>query len=76
MNKEVSSEQVKAGKRTYFLNLKLTKEGSKYLHITESKKKGEEFERNSIMIFEEDITKFCQVFIKSVLNMAKYQVPN
>jgi hypothetical protein len=72
MEKELSSEQVKAGNRTYFFDIKLTKDASsKYLQIIESKRKGDEFERHSVMIFEEDITKFTEAFVRSALNLLK-----
>ncbi len=36
-----SSRVVKAGKRTYFLDIKKSKKGEKYLAITESRLKGQ-----------------------------------
>ena len=36
---DVFSKAVKAGKRTYFFDVKETKHGEKYLTITESKRK-------------------------------------
>lgn len=63
--KELFSEQVHAGNHTYFFDIKESKEGAKYLTITESKKVGESHERNRIMIFEEDIISFSRTLKKS-----------
>ena len=54
------SKTVKAGARTYFFDLKETKEGKPYLVITESRFKGEDDdrERNSIVVFPENIEEF------------------
>ena len=54
------SMQVKAGGRTYFFDLKKTREDKPFLVITESKFKGEgeERERNTIMIFPENAEEF------------------
>ena len=37
---EIYSKSVRAGKRTYFFDVKSTRSGDHYLTITESKKKG------------------------------------
>lgn len=62
MENSIYSEKISAGRRTYFLDIKQTTEGSKYLKITETKKVGDSFERNNILLFEEDISKFNYVF--------------
>jgi len=59
-NKETSSVSFRAGKRTYFLDVKLSAQGAKYLRITESKKEGDgNFLKNNILIYEEDIPAFA-----------------
>lgn len=56
MEKELHTEQIKAGKRTYFFDIKETVHGKNYLTITESKKKDDgSFERHNIMVFPEDL---------------------
>ena len=64
-NDEVFSERVKAGKRTYFFDVKKTRGNDLYLTITESKRKngsddGEraEFEKHKIFLYKEDFDKF------------------
>lgn len=59
---ELFSEKFYAGRRTYFLDVKETSKGDKYLVITESKKVDEDFERHQIFIYEEDILKFAKSF--------------
>lgn len=54
--KEVKSIKVAAGKRTYFLDVKQTREGSTYLKLSESKRLDNgEYERHQVIIFEGDI---------------------
>ena len=56
---EFFSTNVKAGNRTYFLDVKQTELGDGYLKITESKRRGEaDYSRNHVLVFEEDIEKF------------------
>lgn len=61
---EVFSKAVKAGKRTYFFDVKETKSGDKYITITESKRKfGNEegtftYEKHKIFLYKEDNKKF------------------
>jgi len=57
---EQTSKTVKAGAKTYFLDLKETKEGKPYLVITESRFKGEgqQRERASIAVFPEHARDF------------------
>ncbi len=64
--KELFSERVKAGSRTYFFDVKEASTGAKYLVINESKKVGESHEHNRIMIFEEDIPSFTEGLQKVV----------
>ena len=54
------SKSVKAGSKTYFFDLKETKEGQPYLTITESRFKGEgqERERASIVVFADHARDF------------------
>ena len=49
------SKSVKAGSRTYFIDVKETVKGNKYLSICESKKVEDKWERKNIMIFDNAI---------------------
>lgn len=61
---EVYSKAVRAGKRTYFLDVKETKSGEQYLTITESKRRFIEeqgkfvYEKHKIFLYQEDFEKF------------------
>ena len=60
---EIYSIPVKAGKRTYFFDVKCTRNNDYYLTITESKKVGREdstrnFEKHKIFLYKEDFDKF------------------
>ncbi len=66
MEREKSSDMLKAGSKTYFFDIKETREGKPYLIITESrlKREGEKPERSSIMVFQENIKEFAEVVAK------------
>lgn len=62
---EIYSKSVRAGKRTYFFDVKATRNNDYYLTITESKKKfGEDgshnFEKHKIFLYKEDFEKFSE----------------
>lgn len=69
MENTIYSEQIKIGKRTYFLDINLTKDGKKCLEITESKKTDNGFERFKVLVFEEGIEKFSEAFVRVLLRM-------
>lgn len=57
------SKSVRAGKRTYFFDVRATRAGDYYLTITESKKRFSEdgkffFEKHKIFLYKEDFDKF------------------
>jgi hypothetical protein len=60
---EIYSKAVRAGKRTYFFDVKSTRRDELYLTITESKKRFEQdgnfhFEKHKIFLYREDFEKF------------------
>jgi uncharacterized lipoprotein YehR (DUF1307 family) len=62
---EVFSQVVKAGKRTYFFDVKATRGSELYLTITESKKRmGKDgkmyYEKHKIFLYKEDFEKFIE----------------
>jgi len=61
-NSTVQSSMLKAGKRTFFFDVKLASNSKKYLKITESTFEGEGKERryNSFLIFPENLVDFQQ----------------
>lgn len=61
---EIFSKAVRAGKRTYFFDVKSTKADDYYLTITESKKKFSDdgkfhFEKHKLFLYKEDFEKFA-----------------
>ena len=61
---EIFSEVVRAGKRTYFFDVKATRRNDYYLTITESKKRfnrdGKSFyEKHKVFLYKEDFDKFA-----------------
>ena len=68
---EQTSQIVKAGARTYFMDLKETRDGKPYLVITESRFKGEdqERERTSITVFPEHAQDFLQALQEMVSHL-------
>ncbi len=63
-NDEVYSKVVRAGKRTYFFDVKATKGRDLYITMTESKKTfsdGKEFyQKHKIFLYKEDFEKFSE----------------
>ncbi len=60
---EIFSQTVRAGKRTYFFDVKATRNNEYYLTITESKKRfnkeGKQyFEKHKVFLYKEDFEKF------------------
>lgn len=63
-NEELFSKAVRAGKRTYFFDVKSTRSGENYLTITESKKRFDQptgkffYEKHKLFLYQEDFDKF------------------
>lgn len=62
---DVYSKPVRAGKRTYFFDVKSTKGNDYYLTITESKRKVERdgsytYDKHKIFLYKEDFEKFAE----------------
>ncbi|MCX7987660.1 MAG: PUR family DNA/RNA-binding protein [Bacteroidales bacterium] len=63
VREDIYSKAIRAGKRTYFLDVKSTKQNDYYLTITESKKRvGRDgkfyYEKHKIFLYKEDFDKF------------------
>ncbi|NQU53867.1 MAG: DUF3276 family protein [Bacteroidetes bacterium] len=63
-NQDIHTQIVKAGKRTYFFDVKSTRNDEYYLTITESKKQYSDqgkfhFEKHKIFLYKEDFSKFA-----------------
>ncbi|RTQ47756.1 DUF3276 family protein [Hymenobacter gummosus] len=61
---EIYSQRIKAGKRTYFFDVKATRGQDYYLTITESKRRLRDddtfsYEKHKIFLYKEDFLKFA-----------------
>ena len=66
------SKRIRAGKRTYYFDVKATRGNDYYLTITESKRKPGEsedrpmFEKHKIFLYKEDFDKFSEGFLEAL----------
>ncbi len=68
---EIFSKSVRAGKRTYFFDVKATRRNDYYLTITESKKRYHKdgrffYEKHKVFLYKEDFDKFVDGLTESV----------
>jgi len=78
-SQEVYSKKVKAGKRTYFFDVKATRANDYYLTITESKKHhGDEnkYEKHKIFLYKEDLNKFLEALHNTTEHIKKELLPH
>jgi hypothetical protein len=66
-NQDIHSKVIRAGRRTYFFDVKNTRNNEMYLVITESKKRIEDdgnsfYEKHKIFLYHEDIENFREAF--------------
>ncbi len=76
---EIFSKAVRAGKRTYFFDVKATRRNDYYLTITESKKRYHKdgrffYEKHKIFLYKEDFDKFSDG-LAEVINYIKEANP-
>lgn len=74
---EIFSQAVRAGKRTYFFDVKATRRNDYYLTITESKKRYHKdgrffYEKHKVFLYKEDFEKF----VDGLTNVIDYIVEN
>ena len=68
---EIFSKAIRAGKRTYFFDVKSTRRNDYYLTVTESKKRFNKdgrfyFEKHKIFLYKEDFDKFIEGLSESI----------
>lgn len=77
---EIFSERVRAGKRTYFFDVKATRSNDYYLTITESKRKykqdGYTYEKHKIFLYKEDFNKFVNALNSTVGHVKDELLPD
>ncbi len=76
---ELFSKAVRAGKRTYFFDVKSTRRGDYYLTLTESKKRFSRdgkfhFEKHKIFLYKEDFDKFMDGLTETIEYIKTNQV--
>ena len=76
---DVYSKPVRAGKRTYFFDVKATKSNDYYLTITESKRRIDKdgryiYDKHKIFLYKEDFEKFS-LALEEVLQFIKEKSP-
>ena len=74
---EIYSQRVRAGKRTYFFDVKATRSNDYYLTITESKRRYKEegyyYEKHKIFLYKEDFDKFVDA-LKGTIDHVKTEL--
>jgi hypothetical protein len=79
VRQEIFSERVKAGKRTYFFDVKATRSNDYYLTITESKRRYKEdgftYEKHKIFLYKEDFDKFVEALSNTVNHVKDELMP-
>ncbi len=76
---EYFSKAVRAGKRTYFFDVKATRSNELFLTITESKKRFNQqtghffFEKHKLFLYQEDFDKFEQALKEAFTEVEKGQ---
>ena len=77
---DIFAKAVRAGKRTYFFDVRSTRNNDYYLTITESKRRFTEgnekpfFEKHKIFLYKEDFEKFSEGLTEAV-NYIKANMP-
>lgn len=76
---EIYSQRVRAGKRTYFFDVKSTRSNDYYLTITESKRRykddGYFYEKHKIFLYKEDFDKFVEALQETVGHVKSELMP-
>ena len=72
MGREPKTRMVRAGRRTYFFDLRETQTGKKFLVMTESRWKGDgqEHQRSSIILFPDQAQEFGDAVAEMAAKLA------
>ena len=77
---EIYSQRVRAGKRTYFFDIKSTRSNDYYLTITESKRRfkddGYFYEKHKIFLYKEDFNKFVEALNQTIDHVKNELMPD
>jgi hypothetical protein len=74
---EIFSKKIRAGKRTYFFDVKSTKGNDYFITITESKKRFDDrsFVKHKIFLYKEDFNKFMEALNETVNHVKTELMP-
>jgi len=61
-NNVLMSKRIRAGRRTYFFDIKKDSKGQSFITISESRKTNEGYKKQMIVIYPEDLEKFYEAF--------------
>jgi hypothetical protein len=81
-NQIVYSQRIRAGRRTYFIDVKPTRADDYYISITESKKchrqdgEGFYYEKHKIFLYKEDFNKFAEGLQDVIQHIKQELMPN
>lgn len=69
--KNLFSRKIRAGKRTYFFDVKATKSSKDYyIVVTESRRlENEKFEKHKLFLYKEDFQKFIEALTETVYHI-------
>ncbi|MFI3327933.1 MAG: DUF3276 family protein [Rikenellaceae bacterium] len=75
----IESKAIKAGRRTYFIDVRATRDDDYFLTITESRKKthadgSATFDRSKIFLYKEDFAKFGEG-LSEIIDFVKREKP-
>ena len=77
---EIYSQRVRAGKRTYFFDVKATRSNDYYLTITESRRRykddGYFYEKHKIFLYKEDFNKFMSALEETIDHVKEELMPD
>ncbi len=63
------TETAKAGNRNFYFDVKKSPNGTNYICISAVAKKGEEIERQQVVVFESEVDEFGEAFVSTLLNI-------
>lgn len=75
---EVYSEKIRAGKRTYFFDVRATNANDYYITITESKRRfnGRGYDKHKIFLYKEDFNKFQAALATTIEHVKTELMPD
>ena len=74
---EIYSKKIRAGKRTYFFDVKSTRGNDYYITITESKKRQDNgmYVKHKIFLYKEDFNKFMEALTGTINHVKSELMP-